>query len=381
MKHLSVMFIVFILIILAIFNCSNDSPTSSEESIQQKLKNALDETFSRFQGKGISAAVVLPDGEIWKGTEHIQGSSPITPDQIFWVASITKMFTAALTLQLVDEGKLGLDDSLYKFLPTYPYVDSTITIYQLLTHTSGVFDFPNNPHYSEIINEDPNNIWTPEEIVTRLFDTPYFDPGEGWRYSSGGYVLLGMVIEKVTGNKVSEEFRHRFYEPFGLHSTFFDGQDPITANFANFWADSNNDGIEEEIPVLSTQRLSMTTAAYSAGALFSTAEDIAKWTDDLFGKKLVLSQEMLDYMLDFYTNLPPDFGWLGYGMGAAVFRTSMVDGVYAYGHGGWGAYEISATAYLPAYNASVTILLNSQNWTLWEKSMNALCKVIIDNYD
>ena len=383
MKHLRnlySLFIIFFVTVISICSCSDDPPTPSEENIQQKLQNALNETFSTCEGKGISAAVVLPSGEIWQGTAHVEGSSPVTPDQIFWVASITKMFTAALTLQLVDEGKLKLEDSLYKYIPTYPYVDSTITIYQLLTHTSGVFDFPNHPQYSEIINEDPNKIWTPEEIVTRLFDTPYFAPGEGWRYSSGGYVLLGMILEKITGNKVSEEFRHRFYESLGLHSTFFDGQDPITADFANFWADFNNDGIEEETPVLSVQRLSMTTAAYSSGALFSTAEDIAKWTDALFGRKVVLNQEMLDYMLDFYTNLPQDFGWLGYGMGAAIFRTSMVDGAYAYGHGGWGAYEISATAYLPVYNATVTILLNSHNWTLWEKSMDALCKVIIDTY-
>jgi len=362
-------------------SCS-DPPSEPAGTIRQKLQAALDDAFSAYGGKGISAAVVLPDGEVWLGTAHVEGSAPIASSQVFWIASITKMFTAALTLQLVDEGKLGLDDPLSKFLPAYPFVDGSITIRQLLTHTSGVFDYSNHPRYDEIIDEDPMKIWRPEEIVTRLFAAPYFAPGAGWRYSSGGYVLLGMVIEKVTGNKVSQEFRRRFYEPLGLSRTFLDGEEPITAAFANFWADSNEDGIEEEIPVLSANRYSMTTSAYTAGALFSTAEDVAKWTDALFGRKVVLSQEMLAHMLDFNTDLPEDFksGWPGYGMGAGIFRPWMVNNAYAYGHGGWGAYEISATAYLPEHDMSVTVLLNSQNWTLWEKSMNALCRAAMEHF-
>jgi CubicO group peptidase (beta-lactamase class C family) len=373
--------LIGLLLAWVVISCSERPTSVSEKTLQEKLQSALEETLSQCNGKGISAAVVFANGEVWRCTAHIKGSAPVTSNQVFWIASITKMFTAALTLQLVDEGRLRLDDSLHKFLPPYPNVDSSITVYQLLTHTSGVFDCPNHPHYAEIIDEDPSKIWTPEEIVTRFFDAPYFAPGAGWRYSSGGYILLGMVIEKVTGHNVSEEFRERFSKPLGLSSTFLDGQEPVTADFANFWADLNGDGIEEEIPVLSVNRYSTTTGAFTAGGLFSAAEDLAKWTDALFGRKVVLSQNMLDRMLDFNRNLPADFaaGWPGYGMGAAIFRPWMVNGAYAYGHGGWGAFEISATAYLPAYDVSVAIMLNSQNWTLWEETMNALCRVIIDN--
>lgn len=381
MKKSGILFIM-VLFMFFICNCSKDTSTKPESSIQDDLQAALADVFSTYDGKGLSAAVVLPDGEVWLGTAQVEGSSPVTQEQIYWIASITKSFTAALTLQLIDEGKLRLDDSLHKFLPVYPYVDSSITIYQLLTHTSGVFDISNHPRYTEIINEDPSKSWTPGEVVTRLFYTPYFAPGTGWRYSSGGYILLGMVIEKVTGNKVSQEFRRRFYEPLGLSSIFLDGQDSITADFANFWADFDGDGAEEEIPVLSVERNSATTVAYTGGGLFSTAEDVAKWTDALFGRKVILHQEMLDYMLDFNTDVPEDFriGWPGYGMGAAIFRPWMVNEAYAYGHGGWGGFEISATAYLPDYDVSIAVLLNSQNWTLWEKSMDTLCKVIMNHF-
>lgn len=360
-------------------SCSKKSPSAPEATLDEQLQSALDETFSNCGGQGISVAVVKPDGSVWLASKVADGAAPLSRDHVFWIGSITKMFTAAAVLQLIDEGKLHFDDQIHQFLPPYQYVDSTITVYQLLTHTSGVFDFPNHPDYNQYMEEDRTKIWTPEETVTRLFSTPYFAPGQGWRYSSGGYVLLGMIIEKVTGKKVAQVFRERFDVPLGLDDTFLDAQETPPASFAPFWADFNGDGEIEEIP-LPVERYSETSCAFTAGGLFSSAEDIARWTDALFGRKVVLSQAMLDHMLDFYTDVPADFGWLGYGMGASIFRTSMVHGLYAYGHGGWAAYYISATAYLPKYDVTITVLLNSPNWALWENGMDELCRVIVEHY-
>lgn len=358
--------------------CSGSGPTGQGDSIQQQLQNALDEVFLAYDGKGISAAVILPGEEIWLGTAQVEGAIPIIPDNIFWIASITKMFTAAVTLQLIEEGVLDFEDQLHQFLPSYTYVDSTITIRQLLNHTSGVADFPNHPQFDEMIGEDKNRIWTPEEIVTRMFFEPYFAPGAGWRYSSGGYTLLGMVIEEVTGNLISEEYRTRIYEPLGLNNTFLDCQEPVTAEFASAW-DYNDEDELVEWTIEQAERYAQTSVAFSSGGLFSTAEDVAIFTDALFNRKSVLSQEMLDEMLDFIVDLPPDFGWRGCGMGVSVFRLSMVNGAYAYGSGGWGAMFLSATAYLPEYHATITILINSLNWGFWENAMYALCQVVMEH--
>jgi len=370
---------IFALItLITVCTCSKSGPTEQGTSIQQQLQDALDEVLLAYDGKGISAAVILPGEDIWLGTAQVEGATPVVPENLFWIASITKMFTAAVTLQLIEEGLLHFEDQLHQFLPTYTYVDSTITIRQLLNHTSGVADFPNHPQFDEMIDEDESRIWTPEEIVTRMFFEPYFAPGEGWRYASGGYTLLGMVIEEVTGNLVSAEYRTRIYEPLSLENTFLDCQETIIGEFANAW-DYNDDDVLVEWRVIDAERYAQTSVAYTSGGLFSTAEDVAIFTDALFGRKVVIGQTMLDEMLDFTMDLPTDFGWLGYGMGAAIFRLSMVNGAYAYGHGGWGAMFISATAYLPDYNATITVLINSQNWGFWEKAMDALCRVVMNN--
>jgi len=327
----------------------------------------------------VSAAVVLHGDLAWRGTAHAEGSAPVASDDLFWIASITKMFTAVVTLQLIDEGVLHFDDQLHQFLPTYQYVDSTITIRQLLDHTAGVYDFPNNPSYVAMMDEDRNRCWTPEETVARLLLEPYNAPGEAWRYSSGNYVLLGMVIKAATGRPVSEEFRSRIYEPLGLRHTFFDCADTIAGPFANVWIDVTGDGVPEETPVPSLERFSETSVGYTAGGLFSSAGDLARFTDALFGRKVLLSQAMLDEMLDFRTtDLPPDVH-PGQGLGVVLFRPSMVNGARAFGSGGWGAVVLSATAYLPEYGASVTMLSNSLNWPFWEGVMNALCKVVVDD--
>jgi len=364
---------------LAVTACSGSGPTDHGPSLQARLQTALDRALSDYGGKGVSAAVVLHGDLAWRGTAHAEGSAPVASDDLFLIASITKMFTAVVTLQLIDEGVLHFDDQLHQFLPTYQYLDSTITVRQLLDHTAGVFDFSgNHPSYNAMMDEDRYKCWTPEETVTRLLLEPHNPPGAAWRYSTGNYVVLGMVIQAVTGRPVSEEFRTRIYEPLGLQHTFLDCADTIAGAFANVWIDLTGDGVPEENPVAPLGRQSMSSTGFTGGGMISSAGDIARFTDALFGRRVLLSPAMLEEMLDFNTDLPADFGWLGYGKGAGIFRLSMVNGAHAYGHGGWMAVVLSATAYLPDYDASITIMSNSLNWPFWEGVMNALATVVTE---
>lgn len=204
---------------------------------------------------------------------------------------------------------------------------------------------------------------------------PYFNPGEGWHYSNTDYIILGMIIKEVTGNQLSEEFRNRFYQPLGLNHTFLDAEETITGEFANFWADFNGDGVEEEVPVLSVERYSETSTAWASGGIFSTAKDIARWTYALFHGN-VLSPAMLNQMLTF---IPGPSNYLGYGFGVLSYPPSLTSGARAYGHDGNAAYFISDTIYLPDYDVSITILQNEANGTIQAEARMALCKVIIDN--
>jgi D-alanyl-D-alanine carboxypeptidase len=320
----------------------------------------------------------MPGKPVWLYAKASEGADPITTEKLFWTASITKTFTAAAVLQLVDEGKLSLTDQVHQFLPAYPNVDSTITILQLLNHTSGVFNDTENPLYDQMMEEDRSRKWTPEEIITRMVLKPYFRPGQGWHYSNSDYILLGMIIKRVTANALSKEFRDRFYRPLGLNHTYLDAEETITGQFANFWADFDGNGVEEEVPVLSVERWSETSSAWAAGGIFSTAEDIARWTYALFHGN-VLSPTMLQQMLTFH--MPISSSFPGYGCGVLLYPTSLTSGARAYGHDGNAHYYISDTIYLPDYDVSITILQNEANGTVQAKVREAVCKVFIDARD
>jgi len=125
------------------------SAAQPEPTLAQELQAALDRTIEAGNSMGVSAAVVMPDGKVWFGVSgNSHPGTPISPDMVFSIESITKMFTAALILQLVEEGKLTLEDSLEEWLPTYPHIDGRITIRQLLNHTSGVTHSPEHPSYA-----------------------------------------------------------------------------------------------------------------------------------------------------------------------------------------------------------------------------------------
>ncbi len=174
------------------------SGDGSWASLEERLQKALDDGLNKARGKGGSVAVIFPDGSKWVGVSGVShGFTKLTTRMRFSAGSIEKIFAAAAILRLAEEGMLAVDDTLDKWLPPYPYVDSTITIRQLLHHTSGLFMFWDN----QKIWDDPikyrDKIFTPEEVLTYLKE-PYFPPGKGWHYSNTNYLLLAMIIKKAT---------------------------------------------------------------------------------------------------------------------------------------------------------------------------------------
>jgi D-alanyl-D-alanine carboxypeptidase len=167
------------IIAVTMISCSTDP----EVSIEQEFQNALDNELRNYNGKGATAAVVFPGREMWVGASGISHEgTPISKDMVFCIASVTKAFTATLILQLMEEGKLSLSDSLKKWLPDFQNIDKNITIKQLLNHTSGIYNYSMNPEYNTKLNADLSKLWTPEETITTFVLNPYCAPGDGYNY-------------------------------------------------------------------------------------------------------------------------------------------------------------------------------------------------------
>ena len=230
----------------------------------------------RFMGAVLVAKgteVVLNKGY---GSANLEWDVPNSPTTKFRLGSITKQFTAASILLLQERGKLNVQDPVKKYMADAPAAWDKITIYNVLTHTSGIPSFTSFPEYAK---------WEPfattaAEEVAWFRDKPLdFAPGEKWSYSNSGYVLLGYLIEKITGASYEKFVRENIFTPLGMKDSGYDSNSTVIVHRAAGYTAGKN-GLENAGFV-------NMTIPFSAGALYSTTEDLLRWEQGLFGGKLL----------------------------------------------------------------------------------------------
>ncbi|MBI4500477.1 MAG: serine hydrolase [Gemmatimonadetes bacterium] len=210
------------------------------------------------------------------GSANLEWNIPNSPSTKFRLGSLTKQFTAAAILLLEERGKLKTDDPVKKYLTDAPIAWDKITIFNLLTHTSGIPNFTSFPDYrsTEAIPT------TPEELVKRFRDKPLnFRPGERWEYSNSGYVLLGHLVERISGERYRDFVQDNIFKPLGLKESGYDSNSAIVPNRASGYAPGPNGPVNAGYIDMSIP--------FSAGALYSTTEDLLRWEQALFGGKLL----------------------------------------------------------------------------------------------
>lgn len=249
----------------------NESPVPRLEQVVQSYVTAKQFMGAVLVAKG--EKVLLSKGY---GSANLEWDVPNSPTTKFRLGSVTKQFTAACILLLGERGKLELDDPVKKYMPDAPAAWDKITIFNLLTHTSGIPSFTSFPDYrsTEAIHT------TPEKLVARFRDKPLdFQPGEKWSYSNSGYVLLGYLIEKISGQSYADFVQQNIFQPLGMKDSGYDSNSSVIARRASGYAPSphgpvNAGYIDMSIPL-------------SAGGLYSTTDDLLRWEQGLFGGKLL----------------------------------------------------------------------------------------------
>jgi len=204
-----------------------------------------------------------------------------TPDTKFRLGSITKQFTAALILQLVDEGKVKLDGKLSDYLPAYRKdVGDKVTIHQLLNHTSGI------PSYTSVANFFANvsrNPFTVDDFVKQFASSDLeFEPGSKYSYNNSGYFLLGAIIEKVTGQSYDKALKSRILDPLGMKNTGYDLHSPVIEKRAAGYERFGNG--YRNAPYLDM------SIPYAAGSMYSTVDDLYLWDQALYTDRVVSAQ-------------------------------------------------------------------------------------------
>lgn len=256
---------------------------------------------------------------------------------VYQIGSITKTFTAAILMQLVEEGKLSLSTKLAEFYPGLPQADK-ITIEHLLRHQSGLYNFTHAEDYKKWMTEERS-----KEQLLALFreDEVQFEPGSQFEYSNTNYVLLGFIIEDITGESYVAQLQKRITDPLNIDNTYYgDGIDPEKGEAASFRY------VNSEWTALPETDMSI---PYSAGALASTTGDMITFIRALFNGKLV-SEESLDKMMSMQYNY-------GLGLGQVPFYDKI-----AYGHNGGIDGFVSSLIYFPKEDVTLAVVTNGLNY-------------------
>jgi D-alanyl-D-alanine carboxypeptidase len=272
--------------------------------------------------------------------------TPLAPDDVFRIASITKTFTAVMVMQLVEEGRLSLDSQVGDVLPDLDFAQS-VTLRQLLNHTSGLPDFFDDTFRNRAF-EDWDRTWTPTEVLDRLRETdgpPVPPTEEVVSYSNTNYLIAGLMVEEVTGRTLAENLQARIIEPLGLTSTALApaGPEPVTG-FAAPLPFGNSEGVSYT---------SLETGIWAAGAMVSTAPDLVTFARALPDGELV-SAESWEQMTVFLQLED------GTGMGLGLGRDE-IDGRTVIGHDGLLPGYTSRFLLLPESDEVVVVLTNDIN--------------------
>lgn len=309
----------------------------------QDLAAKIDEYVGAYvkQDRFMGSVLVAKGGQVLiskgYGQADIELDVPNTSETKFRLGSLTKQFTAAAILQLQDSGKLSVDDKVSQYLSDSPEAWKDITIQELLTHTAGIPNFTSFPDYKA----KQTLPTTPLELIKRFESKPLdFTPGTKFNYSNSGYIVLGYIIEKVSGKSYEAYLKQNIFSPLDLQSTGYDHATTILKHRASGYVLhgatlANADYIDMSVP-------------FSAGALYSTVDDLYRWDRALYTEK-VLPKSALEKMFT------PFKDHYGYGWNIATLFDRKVTA-----HGGAINGFASFIARFPDDNTCIVVLANLQ---------------------
>jgi CubicO group peptidase (beta-lactamase class C family) len=317
-------------IVLAAASCLAQDAARMDQIVQSYA------TSRNFMG----TALVARDGRVLfskgYGYANLEWNIANTPDTKFRLGSVTKQFTAASILLLEERRKLSVDDPVKKYVPDAPPAWDKITVRNLLTHTSGIPNFTGFPEYRKL---EPFPATT-GEMVARFQDKPLdFQPGEKYSYSNSGFVLLGYIIEKITGESYEKFVTENLFQPLGMKDSGYDSNTKIIPYRAEGYSVSPNGYVHAGFIDMSVP--------HAAGALYSTTGDLLKWEQGLFGGKVLQPGSLQKMTTPFLS---------GYAFGLMVDTSG---GHKRISHGGGIEGFNTVLEYFPDDKLAVVVLENS----------------------
>lgn len=280
--------------------CSHTTAQDLEKRIDQLVADNFD-----ADGPGISLLIAKNGTTVYRkgfGKADLELDVDLTADHVFELGSITKQFTAVAILMLEEQGKLSVTDDILKYIPDYPTQGNTITIYQLLNHTSGIKSYTDMSSFMVQARTDR----TPTQLIEVFKNEPMeFSAGTDFKYNNSGYILLGHIIEIVSEMSYADFIQNTFFDPLGMTNSYYGSKTKLIKGRASGY--TQGEGIENG------KYLSM-TLPYAAGSLMSTVDDMLKWQNALrantFIRKENYNRATSGSQLLGGKKIPYSFGWI-----------------------------------------------------------------------
>jgi D-alanyl-D-alanine carboxypeptidase len=350
--------IKFCVCLLALaFNVKGQIP----EALKNELNTALDKMVNQVGSKSLSASIQFKDGEVWARANGASSITiPVDENYLYLIGSITKTITSATILQMADEKKLTLDDKIVRWLDPIQYIDTNITIRQLLRHESGIYDILENKALNDKMIQNQYTIFLAKDIVPAYIKPAIFSPGAMWSYSNTNYFLLGMIIEKIADKPFFDEIRDRFYTPLGLTSFAIPAFEPLIGDVAHVWLDTNGDGKTEDQHSFYINYIALNSVAGAAGGYFANAGHVSKWMRTYMRGDLLSKEMMAEAKKTIYASGMPAGGTYGLGLMKLKFQ-----GIEGFGHGGDLGYS-AMSWYFPSLDISISVLNNDAKNISWK---------------
>src|SRR6185503_3200558 len=355
--------ITFLLICLLLAGAVRaQTVVANKSSLQATLQAKLDEWHKAGSFPGATLGVVLANGESFGlavGFSDRQTKTPMKPNDRLLAGSVGKTFAAATALQLIKEGEIGLDDKIEKYLGREPWFArlpnaKDITVRQLMNHTSGLVRYEFKEQFTRDLTANPEKVWKPAELVAYLLDEKApFAAGKGWDYSDTNYIVLGMIIEKVTGKRFYDEANVRVLKPLKLVDTIPQDRSRLKGVVQGY-AGPNNPFGGSDAMIRDGKFVINPQFEWTGGGYASTAEDLARWAKMIYEGK-AFSPDLLPQVLD-GVPAPMLGGETRYGLGVIIRKTPLGT---TYGHSGFFPGYITDMMYFPDYKVAVAVQVNT----------------------
>lgn len=337
-KQIKMIKIKFIILALVV------SFQASAQKFNNEANRLMSNVFEENGSGGI--AIVVKGGEVVYrkafGMADMELGVKMTPENILRIGSITKQFTASAILKLMEDGKLDLQDDITKYIKDYPTQGHIITIEHLLTHTSGIKNVTSMKTWTAELRR---RRFTPKEKINFFKNEPMdFIPGAEFKYNNSGYILLGYIIEMVSGKKYSEYIDENFFKPLGMNNSFYGATSEIVKNRAK--------GYQKQEGRYKNANFIDMSNPYAAGSLISTVDDLYTWNNALFKYKIV-SKSTLDKAHSSYKLNNGELTGYGYGWDLNNMKKNKV-----ILHGGAVSGYLTFSLYIPQKDIFVAVLSN-----------------------